>query len=139
MTTTEPVAVILAMNDLCNVGDVEGVLALFTDDAVIRNLPPPDPPETGIHTGIEEIRAWLAPQIQRHLQVVSQNYQAKGDTVTWETTLSEDELRAMGIESMDVTAEAVVRNGRISSFTITPTPETLRKFAEMEGEAGASA
>jgi hypothetical protein len=39
----------------------------------------------------------------------------------------------MGIESMDVTAEAVVRNGRITSFNITPTPETLRKFEALEG------
>jgi ketosteroid isomerase-like protein len=130
MTTTEPVAVILAMNDLCNAGDVEGVLGLFTDDAVVQNMPQPD--GAGVYRGKDEIRAWFAPQIQRHLHVTSQNYQAKGDTVTWETTLSEDELRAMGIESVDVTAEAVVRNGRITSFNITPTPETLRKFEALE-------
>jgi ketosteroid isomerase-like protein len=133
MTTTEPVAVILAMNDLCNAGDVEGVLALFTDDAVVQNMPQPD--GTGLYRGIDAIRAWFAPQIQRHLHVTSQNYQANGDTVTWETTLTEDELQAVGIESMDVTAEAVVRSGRIASFNITPTPEALRRFEALEGGA----
>lgn len=102
---------------------------------MIQNLPQPDPPGTGIHSGKHEIRAWFAPQIQRHLHVVSQNYQAQGDTVTWETTLSEDELRAMGIEAMDVTAEAIVKGGEITSFIVTPTPETLRKFEALEGGA----
>ena len=69
-TPPDPVAVILAMNDLCNAGDLEGVLALFADDAVVRNLPPPDPPATGLISGIQEIRAWFAPQIQHHLQGV---------------------------------------------------------------------
>src|SRR5690349_15023172 len=108
-TSPDPVAVILAMNDLCNAGDLERVLALFSDDAVVRNLPAPDPPETGIHTGKQAIRAWLAPQLQHHLHVISQNYQAAGDTVTWDTTISEDTLRDAGIESFEVNAEATVK------------------------------
>jgi ketosteroid isomerase-like protein len=136
-TPTDPVAVILAMNDLCNAGDLEGVLALFSDDAVLRNLPPPDPPEIGLLNGIQEIRAWFAPQIQHHLHVISQNYQTAGDTVTWDTTISEDTLRAVGIDSLEVMAEAIVQDGKITSFSITPTPESLRKFEEAQGEASA--
>jgi ketosteroid isomerase-like protein len=137
-TPPDPVAVILAMNDLCNAGDLEGVLALFADDAVLRNLPPPDPPETGLLNGIQEIRAWFAPQIQHHLHVISENYQTAGDTVTWDTTVSEDTFREAGIESFEVMAEATVKNGKITFFSITPTPESLRNFAEAEGEAGTS-
>jgi ketosteroid isomerase-like protein len=136
-TATDPVAVILAMNDLCNAGDLEGVLALFSDDAVVRTLPPPEPPETGLIGGIQEIRAWFAPQIQHHLHVISQNYQTAGDTVTWDTTVSEDTAREVGIESFEVMAEATVKNGKITFFSITSIPESLRKFEEAQGQAGA--
>lgn len=133
----DPMAVVQALNDTCNSGDVEGVLDLFTDDAVVKNQPPPSPADSGVYTGKQEIRGWFEPQIQRHLHVESRNYRVSGDTVTWRTVVTEDELRQMGIDDFEVTAEATVQNGKITSFTVTPTPETLSKVQAAMAQGGA--
>jgi ketosteroid isomerase-like protein len=41
---TDPMTVMQAFNDASNSGDVEHVLSFFSDDAVIRTVPLPQPP-----------------------------------------------------------------------------------------------
>jgi ketosteroid isomerase-like protein len=136
---TDPMTVVQAFNEASNSGDVERVLALFSDDAVIRTVPPPPPPSPEVSTGKQQVREWFEPQMP-NLHVESRNMRASGDTVTWDATVSGDLFRQMGIDSFDVMAEAVVKGGKITSFTVTQTPEAVSKFQkamEQGGSAGA--
>src|SRR5918995_6596953 len=56
-STADPVSVIKDFDAAWNAHDLEGVMAFFTDDAVVR-MEPPSPDESGgVYTGKEQIRA----------------------------------------------------------------------------------
>ncbi len=134
---TDPMAVVQAFNDASNSGDIERVLVFFTDDSVIRTIPPPLPPSPESPTGKQQIREWFEPKM-RNLHVASSNLKTSGDTVTWDANVSGDMFRQMGIDSFDVMAEAVVKGGKITSFNVTQTPETVSKFQKAMAQGGAA-
>ena len=134
---TDPMALVQGFNEASNSGDVERVLAFFSDDATIRTVPPPQPPAPEIPTGKQQIREWFEPQMA-NLHVESRNMRAGGDSVTWDATVSGDLFRQMGIDSFDVTAEAVVKGGKITSFTVTQTPETVSRFQKAMDQGGSA-
>jgi ketosteroid isomerase-like protein len=120
----DPVVVVKALDAACNAGDLERVVALFADDAVLK-----DPLASRFHAGQQQIREWFRPQLQQ-CHVTSTNHQVTGDSVTWEGTVSADMLRQRGIASLDEMAEAVVRGGKIRSLAwtvIDASPEMPRK------------
>ena len=138
----DPMTVVQALNDASNSNDLERAVGLFAEDAVIRQIPPPPPPSSGVWTGQQEIRAWFEPQLQ-NFRVDSQNIQVDGERVTWDASVSGDMVRQMGLDTADVKAEAIVKDGKITSFVVTQTPESVSKMlAVMERGAqqgGASA
>ncbi len=134
---TDPMAVVQAFDDASNSGDLERVLAFFSDDAVIRTVPPPLPPSPEIPTGKQQIREWFEPQMP-NLHVASSNLKTSGDTVMWDATVSGDLFRQMGIDSFDVLAEAVVKGGKITSFTVTQNPEAVSKFQKAMEQGGSA-
>ncbi len=118
MTTThDPVSVIRALDEACNTHDLETVMSLFTDDAVVRHTPPPD--GIGVYQGKEQIRRWFEPQLPG-FHVDDHEFQATGDTVRWSATVTMDLLKQMGQDQpVGAQNEAVVRDGKIASFTVT--------------------
>jgi ketosteroid isomerase-like protein len=134
---TDPMAVVRAFNDASSSGDIERVLVFFTDDSVIRTIPPPLPPSPEVPTGMQQIREWFEPQMP-NLHIEPSNFNASGDTVTWDATVSGDMFRQIGIDSFDVMGEAVVKAGKITSFTVTQTPETVSKFQKAMEQGGAA-
>ena len=130
--STTPIAVIQAFNDACNANDIDRAITFFADDAVVRFIPGPPPPEPTTIIGKQKIRDWLEPQLHNHLQVLSRNFQVDGDTVTWDVTGSEDSIRQAGIESFELKTEATVHDGKIASFIIIQPPETIRRFEEAQ-------
>ena len=134
---TDPMVVAQALTDASNSGDIERVLALFTDDAVIKPVPPPAPPASEVLTGKQQIREWFEPQMQ-NLTVSSRNFQVSGNSVTWDATVSADMFQQMGIDSFDVTAEATVQGGKLLSFTVTQTPEAVSTFQKAMAQGGSA-
>jgi ureidoacrylate peracid hydrolase len=113
----DPLAVVEALDAACNAGDLEGVMGLFARDAVVTQQPAP--PDGGVYCGTEQIRAWFAPQLSG-FHVDSHERQAHGERVTWKASMIADMLRQMGInEPVEASAEAVVRDGKIASFSVT--------------------
>src|SRR5438445_12938512 len=102
---------------------MDAVMALFTDDAVLK-IVPPQSGSTGVYTGKDMIRAWFQGGFAQHQQADSKNYQASGDKVTWMSTIAQDAFRQLGLASLDFTGETVVQNGKIKSLTATFTPES---------------
>jgi ketosteroid isomerase-like protein len=114
---TDPLAVVEALDAACNARDLEAVMGLFADDAVVRQLPPPL--DGGVYRGKEQVRAWFAPQLAG-FHIDSRDREAHGQRVTWSAKMIADVLRQMGIsEPVDASAEAVVRDGKLVSFTVT--------------------
>jgi ketosteroid isomerase-like protein len=108
-----------------NAHDVEGVLAFFTDDAVVRMEPsPPDDEFGGVYSGKEQIRAGFVEPLMAGFHVDSNDDyrvaedQEGGQRVTWSAMLSADLFRQMGAEPpVEATGEAVLEGDKFKSFT----------------------
>ena len=92
-------------------------------------LPPPSP-DPGVYHGKQQIRAWLEVLLQQ-FHVAARNERAADERVRWDATVSADVLRRMGLASVEDTLEAVVHEGKITSFTLTISPDSLSKIAAL--------
>ena len=128
----DPVSVLKDFDAAWNAHDIEGVLAFFTDDAVVRMEPPPSDEFGGVYTGKEQIRAgWVEPlmpgfHVEARDHQVAGHQEGVGDRVIWTAMVSGDVFRQMGAEPPVVSpAEAVVQGDKIKFFTGTnpPLPE----------------
>ena len=110
-----------------NAHDVEGVLAFFTDDAVVRMEPPPPDDELGgVYSGKEQIRAGFVEPLMAGFHVESRDHQLAGDQegvgerVVWIAMVSGDLFEQMGVEPpVESSAEAIVEGEKIKSFSAT--------------------
>jgi len=74
----DPVSVVKDYDAAWNAHDVEGVMAFFTDDAVVRMEPSPPDEFGGVYTGKEQIRTgWVEPLISG-FHVESRDHQVAG-------------------------------------------------------------
>lgn len=120
----KPVSVIKDYDAACNAHDVEGVMALFTDDEVVRLEPSPPDVFGGVYTGKEQIRAGYVEPLMAGFRVEASDYQVVGrqegvgQRVSWTASVSGDFFRQMGAESpVEANAEAVVEGDKLKSFT----------------------
>ncbi len=118
MTTAhDPWSVIHALDEACNAHDLETAISFFADDAMARHTPPPD--GVGVYHGKEQIRSWFEPQIPG-FHVDARDHHTSGDTVRWSAMVTHDVLQQMGQKQpVEAHNEAVVRDGKIVSFTVT--------------------
>jgi hypothetical protein len=127
---TDPAAVAIASVDTISAGDVDASLATFADDAVV-NILLPGAPET--YTGKEEIRAWLESLAAGHWEGGVKILQVEGNTVTTRLKSSMDPTRALGVAPLVGTDVYIVQEGKITSYTWTPTEETTAKLQAAMG------
>jgi ketosteroid isomerase-like protein len=121
-TARDPVSLIHAFDAAWNRREIEAIMAFFADDAVLTQVP--SPPDGGTYNGKEQIRGWVEPQLPG-FRVDSRDYRASGDTVTWTSMLTGDLFRQMGFsDPIEARGEAVVREGKITSLTVTNPPPT---------------
>ena len=115
---TDPVAVVNAMYEAFNAGDIDAFLALYTDDAVIDIVP------FGTHTGQEEIRAWAEGLMALNAEMKLELLQVDGNTVSVKSWYSDDDWRPLGIV-LEATEELTVQDGKITADIWTTTEESL--------------
>jgi hypothetical protein len=120
---TDQVAVLQAMEEALNTGDVDAAMALFTDDAVVTLA---FFEET--YTGAEEIRVWFEELVAGNFELQLEILKTDGDTVTTKTTTWIDFTREMGIAPLVAEEVYTFQNGKITGFTWTPTDETVAKI-----------
>jgi hypothetical protein len=120
----DSVAVIKDYDAAWNAHDVEGVMAFFTEDAVVRLEPAPPDEFGGVYTGKEQIRAGYVEPSMAGFQVESSDHRVAGhqegvaERVTWTAMVSGDFLRQMGAETpVEATGEAVLQGDKLKSFT----------------------
>ena len=116
-----PAAVVAAFDAALNAGDLDAVLGLFAEDAVVRT-------QTGTYTGPQQLRSLFRGLLAEHFQFQTSDRRVSGDTETHTARVSTDEWRRLGIAPLEARAEVVVRGGKISSFAVTYTPESLARL-----------
>lgn len=120
--------VIQAWGEAINAGDVDLALSFLADEASIQLIPPPLPDHDGVFAGKAAIRGWYEIIIAAHAQSTIHDVQVEGERVTAVITYTDDSLKAVGVDVIDNVFEAVVRDGKLQTYTATVTPESLAKF-----------
>jgi len=109
-TQSNPAAVITAINEKMNAGDMDGVMALIADNAVFYNAP-------GIAGGAkldtrDEIRAWIQRQVDTKTIAEISDLQVNGKAVTWHVKVTRN--GSVLVEGQD---EAKVEDGKLVERT----------------------
>ena len=116
-----------------NAHDLDRVLRLFADDAVVE-MPTPPPGAPPLFRGPQQIRQFVEMLIDG-FHVESTNIHEEGDHVSWFSTVENDDFRQMGLGSADAVCEAVVSGGKVRAFTPRFTPSTLARMQAAQNKA----
>jgi len=121
---SDPVAIFRQAIDARNRGDIDAMMALFTDDAR-REDGSCQPP----CVGLAAVRASFQKNIDEHFQANLISAEGTGDTVTGRAEISSDELRAQGVEKRMTSYTVKLRDGKIAGWTspLPPKPSTPPK------------
>lgn len=122
----DPLSVVNAWHDALNGYDIDMALSYLADDAVITFVPPLQ--GSGVFSGQEEIRGLWEGFVAANFACTLTDCQADGETVTCINTYTDDDLQAMGVDSIEGEWVGTVRDGKIQSYTFSSTPESLAKF-----------
>lgn len=110
-----------------NAGDLDGSLAYWTDDAVVKLIgAPPGQPDT--MRGKAELRAWVESLFAAHFEIQEELIKEEGDTLTVKALTWMDPTRQLGVAPLEGMEVYVVRNGKIASLTWTISPESQAKL-----------
>jgi len=123
----KPLDVVNAWQAALNKGDIDAALSHLADDATVT-IAPPGPDGDGVYTGHAEIRGWYETIVSGKGKGTLTNCKADGETITCTSTYADEGLKAMGVDFIEGSWVAVIRDGRIQSYTFTITPESLAKF-----------
>ena len=104
-----------------NAGDVDGMVALISDEAVRIAT------DGSRQVGREQFRGVYAANVAQHIQSEIVQYQVAGDRITAVTNVSTDSLRSLGVAPVQNVVDFIVRGGKIVSSTVTRTPESVIK------------
>jgi ketosteroid isomerase-like protein len=122
----DPVAVLKDFDAAWNAHDVEGVMAFFVDEAVVRLEPPPPDESGGVYSGKEQIRSGFVELLMPGFHIESRDHQVAGhqegvgDRVIWMSMLSGEAIKKMGADTpVEGTCEAILQEDKIEFFTST--------------------
>ena len=122
----DPLAVIDRLEAMWNTQRLEAVLSLFTDQAVLKILPPP-PGKSGCYTGKVQLQPFLQSQIaDSHVWFRSHHY--ANDHLIWMAKLSSPYFRQRGLDPVECRGEAIIETGKITHLTVTLLPEMVAKL-----------
>ena len=132
MSGDDPLRVIDRFDAAWNDHDAEGVLDLFIEDAVVRLVPaPPGEPEAyegKVEVGDYVRRHMPGIHVESRYHQVAGHQEGVGDRVIWESTVSSERFRDLGVDEVEGAAEAIVKGGKIELYTFSLSHETLRKI-----------
>jgi hypothetical protein len=120
----DPLSVMKEFDAAWNAHDIEGVLAFFTDDAVVRpDPPPPDDEFGGVYRGKEQIRTgWVEPtmpgfHVESSDHQVSEDSEGGGQRVSWRAMFWSDAFAQSGAElPIEATGEVILEGDKIKSW-----------------------
>lgn len=102
--------------------DLAAVLNLFADDAIVVTS------SGRIFVGREQIRSWVQDQVERGQREEAGPRYIQGAKLSWPGKVYRDDWLKMQISPLDVTQDAIIRDGRIRFFNTTFSPESAARF-----------
>lgn len=127
VTTESASAIIQDMVERMNVGDLDGSLAYFADDAMVYivGLPP-----TGmeVYAGKEQIHALWKDSIDNHFQWEFEITSVEGNVVSVKAKTWHDFTRQLGVAPLEYNDVYEVKDGKIITYGTTITADALAKF-----------
>jgi ketosteroid isomerase-like protein len=120
-----PVAVIKAVIQAANMGNVDGMVDRFAEDAVLK-LDPALPTMRPVYQGRLEIREYVEQIVSNGFQVDASDFEATDSGVTWRSTVSGGLFGRTRAGRAEVTSQAIVQMNQILSMIIHYSPETIR-------------
>ncbi len=135
---SEPEVVVGALFAAFNLGNVDAVMALLTDD-VVRRMGPQPGGGFVVLTGAQAVRASQERAVAARTHFELSDIQVAGDRVRYTIRVTSDELRAGGVDFLTATSEASLVGGKIASVTDTLTPESVAKIRASLAGAGTPA
>lgn len=119
--------IIVSLNNDWNAHDTDKVVSYFTDNATVRTLPTPPVSIKSVWSGKDQIIGF----VQAHMpgfKVEATNLKTDGNKATWNFSAYSDTFAHMGVSPSHGVAEAIIENGKIASFSLTFSPETVAQM-----------
>ncbi len=123
----KPESIVKELEEASNSGDLDRAISLFSQDAVVKVVPPP-PDSPGTFKGTAEIQDWLGAAVAVNAQVGVEVLEVSDNTVSTRTEYADDDIRSMGIAPLVGNEEYIVEDGKITSLTFVFTDESLAKM-----------
>lgn len=117
--SAKPEDVALQLADAVNAQDLDGALALFTDDAVVTSVSP-EP-----FNGKIEIQGWLEGMFADNFNLEAEIMEVNDNVVIEHDTMTMDSMKFFGIETLTGTSEITMEDGKIKAFKFSFSDETL--------------
>ena len=114
----KPADIIKSYQEAYNNHDLEGVLALYAEDASFEIIG-----QVSLQ-GKEQVRELTEYDFVLNIHMSCDQFRTKGDSVMCQLEESNDWLKAAGIQRARYMATFMVRNGLIQSVRAKPSPET---------------
>ncbi len=105
-----PGAVLDQMESALNAGNVAAFVAWFAPDGVVKDSP------TTMAVGPEQIRLYAEGLVARNYHVDRGPTTLEGTRLRWSSKVTFDSLRALGVDHVDGTAEAVIEKGKVKMY-----------------------
>jgi hypothetical protein len=102
--------------------DVEAVLQRFADDALVVTS------SGRLLRRRAQIRSWVQDQVERSQRDEAGRRYQRGTKLSWPGKVYRDDWQQMGISPLEVTQDAIIREGKIHSFNTSFTPESAARF-----------
>lgn len=120
--TPAPDSVAIKLAEAVNAQDLEGALALFSEDAVVNSGEPAP------YTGQAEIQGWLEGMFADNFEIEAEILEVKGDTVLEGDVIRMDSARDLGVDSLQGSSEITVQGGKITAINFTFSQESLAEL-----------
>jgi len=121
LAQADPVSVARAFGAAENAHNVDAVVALFTEDAVITT-------PFGTFRGTDQIRQFVQSLVAGNIRTVGRDYQASGDQVTFIRAATTTDFLAMGVAPVDFKIVGLIQAGKIKNWDVSYTPEAAAKI-----------
>lgn len=119
---TKPDEVVLQLVEAVNAQDLEGALALFTEDALVTSVSP-EP-----FNGKAEIQGWLEGMFADNFHLDVEIQEIEGNRVIERETMTMDSMSFYGIDTLTGISEITVEGGKVKSLNFTFCDETLAEL-----------
>jgi hypothetical protein len=122
---TDPASVLKSLFEARNSANADAALALFADDGVIINV------VGAKFAGRDNIKKFLDGAAAQKGRYDLEEVRSVGETVTWTDLVTNPLYEKLDIAPVQVAGQAVIREGKISSFITHFPPNSLAKFEQV--------